>query len=278
MVKKFIGSFCVFGNPICHTKSPYIHELFSKQTGIFYKYGSQLVPLEEFNNYMISFFLNKGVGANITVPFKEKAYFISNTLTERARISRSVNTLKKIENNNLLGDNTDGVGILYDLKRINFIKSKYCNILVIGAGGASRGIIFSLLSHGYNITILNRTIGNAINLVNCYKNLGSISIFRDDSISNYSFDIIINTTVNTCKNSNLEKIKTLINKTTFCYDINYSSNNEFTPFLIWCMERGAVCVSDGIGMLVSQAAYSFYLWHGILPEVNPIIHILTKFK
>ncbi|AAO27143.1 shikimate 5-dehydrogenase [Buchnera aphidicola str. Bp (Baizongia pistaciae)] len=277
MVKHCIDQFCVFGNPINHTQSPYIHSLFSKQTGIVYEYSARLVPFKEFNSYVLNFFLNKGKGANITVPFKENAYVISNNLTIRAKMSRAVNTFKKLHNNKILGDNTDGIGVLHDLKRIKFIKSKFNRVLLIGAGGAARGIIFSLLSYGCSIVVLNRTITRALQLVEDFKNVGSISIFKEKFASNYSFNLIINaTTINICQNSNLSTIKSLIHKDVYCYDINYSIKHKYTEFLLWCIKNGAICVSNGIGMLVSQAAHSFYLWYGILPETNSIICKLNR--
>ncbi|XBC39657.1 MAG: shikimate dehydrogenase [Buchnera aphidicola (Chaetogeoica yunlongensis)] len=277
MVELFKDDFYVFGNPIYHTKSPYIHKLFSIQTGISYKYSSKLVPLNEFKNYMIDFFLNNGKGANITVPFKEEAYFFSHVLTDRAKMSGSVNTFKKLKNNLILGDNTDGIGIFYDLRRINFITKIRNNVLLIGAGGAARGIIFTLLSFGCNIVIVNRTISKVKCLLECFKNkIGSISIFNDDLRLNYHFDLIINATVNLYFNPDLDRIKCFINKDICCYDINYLKKNKNTSFILWCLENGAVRISNGIGMLVSQAAYSFYLWYGFLPNIDEVINILVK--
>ena len=276
MIKFVESSFCVFGNPIHHTLSPVIHKLFSIQTGIFHEYGSQLVSLNKFNDVIKNFFLNQGKGANITVPFKEQAYLFSDLLTNRARMSRSVNTLKKINDKNILGDNTDGIGILYDLKRIKFLNSQCNNVLLVGAGGAARGIIFSLLSYGCNVVVINRKIDKVVCLSRDFQSIGSISVFEDKLISKYSFNLIINSTVNVCKNSNFHKIRLLINPDVCCYDINYFKNNEHTSFMSFCINNGAVRVSNGIGMLVSQAAYSFYLWHGVLPEINSVISALFK--
>ncbi|XBC38631.1 MAG: shikimate dehydrogenase [Buchnera aphidicola (Melaphis rhois)] len=275
MRKIHSNEFLVFGNPINHTKSPYIHWLFSKQTNIVHNYDYMLVPLNKFRKVVTSFFLHKGIGANVTIPFKEEAFLISDVLTDYAKASRSVNTLKKLGNGKILGDNTDGRGILYDLKRLKFIK-KTDTILIIGAGGASRGIIFSLLSYDCNIFITNRTMDRAINLVNDFKKFGYISIFSIDKFRNSSFDLIINTTSNIEENSFWQSISHLINKDTYLYDINYSDSNIYTPFLLWFANYGVRMLSDGIGMLVSQAAYSFYLWHNVLPSIEPVIFKLRQ--
>ncbi|XBC40673.1 MAG: shikimate dehydrogenase [Buchnera aphidicola (Nurudea yanoniella)] len=269
MLKKNSSNFSVFGNPIHHTKSPYIHELFSKQTGIIYNYDSTLVPLNKFFEYMIQFFSHKGIGANITIPFKEKAFLMSDKLTYAAKVSRSVNTFKKLQDGKILGDNTDGKGILYDLIRLKFIK-KNDTVLVIGSGGAARGIIFSLLLYGCYVFILNRTMSRALNLVESFKKFGSISIFQHTKRKDEPFDIVINAIANIETSSLWNSIEFLIDKKTYFYDINYSINQR-TFFLKWCIDRGVLIFSDGIGMLVSQAAYSFYLWHNIFPDIESVI-------
>ncbi|XBC42210.1 MAG: shikimate dehydrogenase [Buchnera aphidicola (Meitanaphis elongallis)] len=274
MLKKHSSEFSVFGNPINHTKSPYIHLLFAQQTNIVHKYDYTLVPFNQFRKFITNFFAYKGIGANITIPFKEEAFLISDELTDHAKASRSVNTFKKLKNGKILGDNTDGKGILYDLKRLKFIK-KYDDVLVIGAGGAARGIIFSLLSYGCNILILNRTIDRAIKLVSDFKRFGSISILSEKELEHSSFNVIINAAANVEINRYWSSISFSKNKTAYFYDINYS-NNMHTPFLSWCISCGALMFSDGIGMLVSQAACSFYLWHGILPNIEPVIFQLRQ--
>ncbi|XBC44643.1 MAG: shikimate dehydrogenase [Buchnera aphidicola (Schlechtendalia peitan)] len=270
MFKIHVNEFSVFGNPIHNTQSPYIHQLFSEQTNIIHNYDYTLVPLNKFYKYITNFFSYIGIGANVTIPFKEEAFLVSDKLTKYARISGSVNTLKKLDNGKILGDNTDGRGILYDLKRLKFIK-RFDNILLIGAGGAARGIIFSLLSYNCNIYIFNRTIDHAIKLANNFKNFGSIFVLSVLELKNISFDIVINAISNIRSDNYWDSIYCLINKNTYFYDINYSKNNTVTPFLSWCMKYGINMFSDGIGMLVSQAAYSFFLWHDVLPDIDLVI-------
>lgn len=273
MLKK-ISEFSVFGNPICHTKSPYIHQLFSQQTGIIHNYDSTLVPLHQFEKFIVQFFLKKGIGANVTIPFKEEAFLISNKLTSYAKISKSVNTLKKLKNGKILGDNTDGKGILYDLKRLNFIRHSD-TILVLGAGGAARGIIFSLLLYGCRVFVLNRTTSRSSILVHSLKSFGEIFVLQRKKIKNVFFDLVINAISHIETNFFWDSILFLVNEKTRFYDINYSVEKK-TPFLIWCKNCGMSTFSDGIGMLVSQAAYSFFLWHNILPDVDSVILKLQK--
>lgn len=276
MTKINIKLFALFGNPISHTLSPYIHKLFALQTNVTHEYYSRQVPLDKFNSYVNNFFLNGGYGLNITIPFKEQACLFSDILTNRAKISGSVNTLKKLKNGKIIGDNTDGSGILCDLQRIKFIDKKNNNVLIVGSGGAARGIIYTLLSYGCVVTIVNRTFGRAKLLESKFKNYGQVSVLEYTQIHNNFFNIIINTTINTENNVHFNNISSVIHKDIYCYDINYSKQSQFTPFLIWCLKYGAKKISNGIGMLVSQAAYSFYFWHKVLPNIQLVIDNLTK--
>ncbi len=268
-------NYAVFGNPISHSKSPVIHSFFSKQTGVFHTYKSVNVPLDSFSSILNNFFEQEGQGANITAPFKTKAYCFSSKLTDRANIAQSVNTLKKIDDRCFLGDNTDGIGLLSDLIRLDFIR-KDSSILMLGAGGAVRGVLFSLLSFGCSIFILNRTTSNANKLVLQFKQYGEINIFKDKTIKVKKFDLIINATSKNIKIKENFIPLSLISSQTCFYDMNYQKDK--TPFIHWCTKIGANFFSDGIGMLVFQAAHSFFLWHNIFPEVNYIIEMFKKEK
>lgn len=155
-------TYAVFGNPIAHSKSPSIHQLFAKQLDIEHPYGRVLAPLDDFVNTLDAFFNTGGKGANVTVPFKEEAFARADELTERAALAGAVNTLKRLEDGRLLGDNTDGIGLLSDLERLGFIKPGM-RILLIGAGGASRGVLLPLLSLDCAVTIVNRTFPALMN-------------------------------------------------------------------------------------------------------------------
>ncbi|CAL4043633.1 Shikimate dehydrogenase (NADP(+)) [Buchnera aphidicola (Tetraneura ulmi)] len=270
----YIVDFAVFGNPISHSKSPIVHNIFSKKYNIKKNYISFLVFEKNFYLILDSFFKNFGKGANITAPFKENAFIYSDIITENARVSGSVNTLKKLKNGKILGDNTDGMGLLYDLNRIKFLKEK-CNILILGAGGVVRGILQPLLSLGNSIYILNRTKKKAENLKIEFSKYGSIEVFKKENKKNIFFDLLINA----IPLGGIEDFSNILNGVLHtkinCYDICYRLGG-LTPFLFFCKKKLVNNIHDGIGMLVAQAAYSFSLWHNIFPEIDPIISILKK--
>ncbi|UDG81415.1 Shikimate dehydrogenase (NADP(+)) [Candidatus Profftia lariciata] len=256
--------FAIFGNPVKHSKSPFIHQLFSKQTGIALDYDMILTPIDNFQQNIKSFFACKeAIGANITTPFKEQAYHYADELTQRALLAGAVNTLKILKNGCLLGDNTDGIGLLSDMQRLNMISSK-TKVLLLGSGGAARGIIEPLLSIKCNLTITNRTYSRAQELVRIFSYLGNITSITFDQLQDKKFDLIINATSSGIHGIVPEIPSEIINKHTSCYDLFYQTT--LTPFLSWAQNKGAQQLADGSGMLVEQAAHSFLLWHGIMPE------------
>ncbi|CAL4043283.1 Shikimate dehydrogenase (NADP(+)) [Buchnera aphidicola (Phyllaphis fagi)] len=280
MIDNKENNYLLFGNPVNHSKSPIIYDLFSKQIDINFNYSVKCIEKQDFCNFVYNFFHSYGKGANVTVPFKEKAYKLSNILTERAYISGSVNTLKSTENNRIVGDNTDGIGLLYDLKRLNFINLGF-RVLLIGAGGAARGIIPYLLSFNCSIDILNRTLERANNIVSYFKHLGCIKAIKLNEfhkLYKLHYNLIIHTTSVDFQGNNRFFIPNIIfnSDKTFFYDICYS--DDMTMFLKWCKSCGAKYYSDGIGMLVSQAAYSFYFWNNILPNIDTVINYLNRNK
>ncbi|AYA41428.1 shikimate dehydrogenase [Xenorhabdus nematophila] len=268
-----MDKFVVFGNPVAHSKSPYIHQLFSEQTGIDHQYGRILAPIEQFEQVLDYFFEQGGLGANITVPFKEKAYQLSDKLTERAKISGAVNTLKRIEGNRLLGDNTDGIGLVVDLQRLNFI-SQGKNVLIIGAGGAAKGVISPLFSLGCSITITNRTFERAQIIANKFSQLGNIRAIEIESLHSKDFDIIINATASGLDGQIPSVSPLIFQSNCACYDMYYQQG--LTPFLNFAHQNGVSHLADGLGMLVGQAAYAFELWHGVFPEIEPVLVALRR--
>ncbi|MCD3100581.1 shikimate dehydrogenase, partial [Salmonella enterica] len=186
-------TYAVFGNPIAHSKSPFIHQQFAQQLDIVHPYGRVLAPINNFINTLDAFFAAGGKGANITVPFKEEAFARSDELTERASLAGAVNTLKRLEDGRLLGDNTDGIGLLSDLERLNFIRPGL-RILLIGAGGASRGVLLPLLSLDCAVTITNRTASRAEALAKIFAHTGSVHATDMDKLDGCEFDLIINAT------------------------------------------------------------------------------------
>ncbi|VFP79315.1 shikimate dehydrogenase [Buchnera aphidicola] len=267
---KYIG---LFGNPVKHSLSPVIHRNFSRDIKINYNYSSFLCTKSNFFKNVVEFFNSGGYGCNITVPFKRDSFRIPNQYSKKAYISGSLNTLVKVEDNNFLGDNTDGIGLIYDLKRLKYLKKNNTIVLLLGSGGVAYSIVYHLLKEKCCIFVLNRTIINSIKLVKRFKCFGKIFIFSDYSYKN-KFDIIINAT--SCGLDDKYPIfpKKLIFPDTRCYDISYSKKRLLTPFLSLCKYLGSKYYSDGLGMLVAQAAYSCFLWFKILPNIKKNIDLL----
>ncbi|CAL1329110.1 shikimate dehydrogenase [Candidatus Providencia siddallii] len=267
--------FALFGNPIIHSKSPFIYKMYAKQIGISIKYKKISTSKKNFKKDIINFFLNGGHGANITSPFKEIAFKIVSKTTKRAQICGSVNTIIKLNDNFLLGDNTDGIGLLLDLKQNNYIHTN-SNILILGAGGSTRGILHPLLNYGCNITLINRTFYKANKLIHIFTKFGNIKCKKNNENIITNFDLIINAT-SSSMNNEMPKITTKIfKKNTIYYDLFYQ--NKLTPFLKYAKNNKANKLSDGLGMLVWQAAISFKCWFGKIPDVIPVLLKLKKNK
>ena len=265
--------YAVFGNPIAHSKSPFIHQQFARQLGIAHPYGRVLAPLDAFIDTLNAFVAAGGKGCNVTVPFKEEAFARADELTERAALAGAVNTVKHLGNGRLLGDNTDGIGLLSDLERLKFIKPGF-RILLIGAGGAARGVLLPLLSLDCAVTITNRTFARAQELATVFAHTGSVQALAMDALAGHEFDLIVNATSSGIGGEVPAISASLINHQVHCYDMYYQKGN--TPFLNWCEQHGAKSCADGLGMLVAQAAHAFLLWHGVMPEITSVIDSLKK--
>lgn len=262
----------VFGNPIGHSKSPQIHALFAAQTGQALSYEPLLAPLDDFPAFARDFF-REGLGANVTVPFKEQAYRMADELTERARRAGAVNTLKKLEDGRLLGDNTDGAGLVADLLNAGVTLSGR-RILLLGAGGAVRGVLEPLLAHRpAALVIANRTASRAEQLVQEFAELGSLSASGFAELAE-PVDLIVNGT-SASLGGELPPLadSLIVAGRTFCYDMMYSA--EPTPFCRWAAALGAA-TRDGLGMLVEQAAEAFELWRGVRPDTAPVLAELRR--
>lgn len=262
--------FTVIGNPIEHSLSPTIHALFAKQFSIELEYTKTLVLEESFNAAIEKLKQNSITGANVTVPLKELAFSQVDILTERAQLAGAVNTLHFVDNN-LIGDNTDGVGLISDLVENININLENKNTLIIGAGGAARGIIAPLLDAKCNITICNRTMSKATNLAEKFKKHGSITAIPLNEVTK-EYDLIINATSASLKKETININDSIIGESTICYDLMYSQKP--TTFMEWATENNVKQVYDGLGMLVGQAAHSFKLWHGKAPNQLPVIREL----
>lgn len=263
----------VFGNPIGHSKSPQIHRAFALQTGQTLSYEPLLAPLDDFSGFARAFFAD-GRGANVTVPFKEQAYRLADSLTERARRAGAVNTLQKLDDGTLLGDNTDGVGLVRDLLDNAGILLQGQRVLLLGAGGAVRGVLEPLLAQRpASLTIANRTLRKAQQLSAEFAELGALAASAFEQLEG-PFDVIINGTSASLGGELPPLRDDLIRPgATFCYDMMYGATE--TPFCTWAAARGAR-TRDGLGMLVEQAAAAFELWRGVRPESAPVLQALRR--
>jgi len=259
----------VFGNPIKQSRSPIIHQTFAQQTQQQLNYESEYVEIEQFEKTVKAFAKNGGKGANITVPFKEQALTICDQLTERARLAGAVNTLSFVEGK-ILGDNTDGQGLVQDLLNNN-VQLKNSRILLLGAGGAAKGVILPLLAQQPGtIVIANRTIAKAESLIQQFNN-DKLSAVGFSELATEKFDVVINAT-SASLSGNIPPIAKELVVNTYCYDMVYGK--ELTPFLQWARKNGATNVIDGLGMLVGQAAESFRIWRNVQPEVTSVLQKL----
>jgi len=263
--------YAVFGNPIGHSKSPAIHRQFAEQTGQALSYEKQLVDKQGFEAAADAFFNSGGKGLNITVPFKQDAYAYVARTTPRARRAGAVNTLSLEADGTVLGDTTDGVGLVNDIKDNLGWDIRHKRVLILGAGGAVRGVLEPLLEEQpQHVVIANRTVDKALQLAKGFAEFGYLLGCGFDMLGEQQFDVIINGTSAGLQGELPPLPDSLIDakSATACYDMLYGA--EPTPFVQWAQQRGAQA-SDGLGMLVEQAAESFALWRGVRPQTAPVI-------
>lgn len=266
--------YAVFGNPINHSKSPHIHRQFAEQTGQDMHYTKQLVNEGEFEKTAQEFFAQGGKGLNITVPFKLNAFDFAQKRTARAERAGAVNTLAALSDGTVLGDNTDGIGMIHDMHNLGWeLEGK--RVLILGAGGAVRGILQPLLEEKpAQVVIANRTQGKADELAKSFHDLGNVQAKSYEQLHGEVFDVVINGTSASMQGELPPLPDHLLAAKAYCYDMMYGP--EPTIFLRWAKERGAVQVADGLGMLIGQAAEAFYLWRQIRPEVVPVITAMRR--
>ncbi|KTD31548.1 MULTISPECIES: shikimate dehydrogenase [Legionella] len=263
-----INRFAVMGNPISHSLSPLIHQRFAEQTGIELSYEKLLVPEAFFEAQVLDFFTQGGKGLNITLPFKQRAFAMARVHTPRALQAKAVNTLW-ISEDQLHADNTDGIGLIRDLGHYLNLAEK--QVLLLGAGGAARGIIGPLLDAGIGkLIIANRTEEKAHLLRADFAQIlcSPLSELKND------FDLIINATSASLMEEDMGIPYSLLKPTTLCYDLAYNRQHP-TAFVKWAKEQGVVGV-DGLGMLVEQAAEAFFIWNGIMPDVPAVLRELRQ--
>ena len=263
-----MDQYAVFGNPIKQSKSPFIHTLFANQTAQNLVYNAIEPSIDGFQEALKDFFSGAGKGCNVTAPFKEQAFQYAQQRTERATLAGAVNTPKLTDDGIILGDNIDGAGLVLDLRN-NHVNLKGARILLLGAGGAARGVCGPLLAEQpKEIVIANRTFEKAQTLTTIFKDFGNIKASSFEQLDG-EFDLIINSTSAGLSGQIAPISAELIRPETAIYDMTYSA--EITAFNKWAKQLGARLVIDGLGMLVGQAAESFAMWRGLKPSAKQVL-------
>lgn len=270
-----IDQYAVFGNPIKHSKSPQIHTAFAEQTGQSLHYRAHKVEVGRFADAAGQFFKNGGKGLNITVPFKLDAFDFADELSGRARRAGAVNTLALGDDQRIYGDNTDGVGMVRDIKDNLGWDLHDRRILILGAGGAVRGILGPLLKQNpTQVMVANRTAEKAQALAELFAERGQVSGGGYDALDGRQFDLIINGTSASMSGDLPPLPGQLLSNEGCAYDMMYGADP--TPFMRWAAAETAWAVSDGLGMLVEQAAESFCIWRGVRPDTKPVIELIRQ--
>ena len=269
--------YAVIGNPVSHSKSPFIHAEFARQTGQDLLYERILAPLEGFKSAVGDFRAEGGKGVNVTVPFKLEAFRIANERSARAEEAEAVNTLK-FEGATIFGDNTDGIGLSRDIQANLGYHLVGRDILLMGAGGAAQGALGRLLDAGpARLVIANRTLDKAERLVRRFGaarglTADALSASSYGGLSGQQFDIIVNSTSASLDDTVPDLPDGLFARDSLAYDMMYGKG--ITPFLEMALAQGAGRCADGLGMLVEQAAESFFIWRGIRPQTRQVIEAL----
>jgi shikimate dehydrogenase len=264
--------YAVIGNPVSHSKSPAIHAAFARATGHELAYEAILAPLDGFRATVGSFRAAGGKGANVTLPFKLEAFALANETTERARAAHAVNTLS-FAGDTVRGDNTDGVGLVRDIEVNLGVSIAGKAVLVMGAGGAARGVLGPLLERRPAVLALaNRTPDRAIELARRFADQGAVTGGGYEALGGHRFDIVVNATAASLAGDLPPLPASAFGDGALAYDMMYGS--EPTPFLRWARQQGVAHLADGLGMLVEQAAESFFVWRAVRPGTAPVIAML----
>lgn len=261
--------YVVVGNPIAHSRSPFIHARFAEQTGERVVYERLLAPIDAFASTVRTFIAQGGRGLNVTVPFKLEAHAFADRLSPRAAAAGAVNTLKVETDGSILGENTDGVGLVRDIECNLDLKLAGLRVLLLGAGGAARGVVLPLLDAGVReLVIVNRTANKAAELAAAFEHPHADVRGGDVGVASGAFDVIVNATASSLGGDLPSYGEASVGASTLAYDMMYGA--EPTVFMRDAAGRGAR-VSDGLGMLVEQAAESFSIWRGVRPDGAPVL-------
>jgi shikimate dehydrogenase len=266
-----IDRYGLVGYPIHHSRSPLIHQLFARQTGEHLSYELLEADPASFETAVRGFSAAGGKGLNVTVPHKQAAFALADSLGAPARQAGAVNTLTFAAGGRMRGDNTDGIGFMRDLTVNHEQAVSGLRVLILGAGGAARGILGPLLETGPSrLVVANRTIERAEELIGRFTEMGDLAACRFADLGEMpAFDLLINATSAGLKGENPPFPPSCIGPDSFCYDLVYGTGN--TPFVAWARKHGAARAVQGWGMLVEQAAESFWIWRGKRPDTAPII-------
>lgn len=263
-------TYAVFGNPVRHSKSPWIHAAFARQCDEALSYRAVKVEVDGFEAAAKGFFERGGRGLNVTVPFKQEALAFAERLTGRASQAGAVNTLWCDDGGAIQGDTTDGVGLIRDMvANLGWIVRDK-RIAVVGAGGAVRGVLEVLLKEQpAGLLVVNRTVSRAEELAQRFEGLGPIRGGGFEALGDGCFDIVINGTSASLSGELPPLPDSMLHERSCCYDMVYGA--EPTPFMRWAALHTAWAVADGLGMLVEQAAESFFIWRGKRPQTGPVL-------
>ncbi len=265
-----IDRYGVMGHPVSHSRSPIIHRLFAAQTAQVLQYELLQVRPDKLEQAIRQFQRTGGKGLNITVPHKREVCRFVDQMSARARFAGAVNTLS-FQDGEIAGDNTDGIGLLRDLVVNLGLNLEGADVLILGAGGATQGIVGALLEmQPASLLIANRTLAKAQALIERFGDLGALSACRFKAVPvTATYDLIINATSAGVRGETPPYPKAAVSKKTFCYDLSYGLKP--TPFSVWAHENGAARSVMGWGMLVEQAAESFHIWRVVLPDTAPVL-------
>ncbi|PID45220.1 MAG: shikimate dehydrogenase [Proteobacteria bacterium] len=268
--------YAVIGHPVAHSKSPWIHGKFAQQLGQDIRYSLLESAPENFHKTVFDFVHRGGSGLNVTLPFKKEAWAMANELSDHAKLAGAVNTLSFLADGSIRGDNTDGIGLVKDLTENQRLNLKGRKLLILGAGGAVRGVIRPLLEQCVErIHIANRTVQKATELAALFGQFGDVSAGSYEELGGEGgFDVIINGTASSLSGDLPPVVSSVLAKGCHAYDMMYSA--EKTVFEQWCAANGAASTSDGLGMLVEQAAESFLIWRGIRPHTHDVLKELSQ--
>ncbi len=263
------------GHPIAHSKSPFIHAAFAAQTGERLRYEAICVEPGTFAEAVTAFQDAGGRGLNVTLPFKEEAFAIADTASERARLAGAANTLCFDAAGKRQADNTDGVGLVRDLRDNHGIALHGLRVLLLGAGGAARGVVAPLLAaNPRSLVIANRTHERAVALARRFQPVGPVSALALGAVEGHEFDLLINATSASLQDQVPDISVSAVAEGGCCYDLMYAAGP--TPFMCWARDSAGDRNVDGAGMLVEQAAEAFFLWRGVRPRTGEVITALRE--